>query len=348
MTKQMSVIQPQNTLVSNEEAFKKKAMQYLTTMGYKLPEWQKEQFLELSALMGLNPFSREIYAVPFGNAFQIVVSYNAYIAKAEQTRLCTGWQSGVLKKENGEIYGCVTIHRKDWTMPFVHEVPLKEYSTGKGLWATKPETMIKKVAIAQGFRLCFPNDFRHMSYCHEEMERSFMEAEVTSEESKSLASIQKALDPLGIELIVENNVAFVRGNGVFVNNTLIKNLGFVFNKANKRWEMTNFTDDRDVQEVAFEEVTSTQDLQAPKVETKSLADFCSTKNFQEHMDNLGLSVEFIEHKDIRWAKISGVAQEHLELMHSLGGIERGSGIYAVDVTSLSQSLDLQDLQDALF
>ena len=49
------------------------------------------------------------------------------------------------------------------------EVYFDEYDTGRNLWVTKPRTMIEKVAIAQGFRRCFPEEMGGMPYTKDEM-----------------------------------------------------------------------------------------------------------------------------------------------------------------------------------
>jgi hypothetical protein len=45
---------------------------------------------------------------------------------------------------------------------------MKEYSTGKSNWLTKPGTMIRKVAVAQALREAFPEEMSNL-YEQEEM-----------------------------------------------------------------------------------------------------------------------------------------------------------------------------------
>jgi hypothetical protein len=46
---------------------------------------------------------------------------------------------------------------------------MSEYNTGKSLWASKPITMLKKVAMAQAFRLAFPDELGGMPYTSDEL-----------------------------------------------------------------------------------------------------------------------------------------------------------------------------------
>jgi hypothetical protein len=64
----------------------------------------------------------------------------------------------------------VEIHRKDWSEPFVHEaywreaVQKKKDGTPTAFWTKQPRFQLKKVAISQGFRLCFPDELGGLPY----------------------------------------------------------------------------------------------------------------------------------------------------------------------------------------
>lgn len=148
--------------------FTKTAGDYLASMGNKLPETQRTQFLEICKAFCLNPFKREIYAVPYGNDFNIIVGFEVYLKRAERSGKLSGWKVWTEGAGN-DIKAVIEIHRKDFDFPFVHEVYLSEYSTGKAMWARSPKTMIKKVAMSQGFRLCFPDELGGIPYTQEEI-----------------------------------------------------------------------------------------------------------------------------------------------------------------------------------
>ena len=145
------------------------AVEYLNSLGCKVSDAHKNQFLSICRAFNLNPFLREIYAVPYGDKFNIIVGYEVYLKRAEESQRLNGWRAWTEVK-NGDIKGCVEIKRKDWGDSFYHEVSLKEYTSGKNLWASKPETMIKKVAIAQAFRMCFPCELGGIPYTSDEID----------------------------------------------------------------------------------------------------------------------------------------------------------------------------------
>lgn len=159
-----------------EEAinYKEKALEYLQSMGNKLPAKQQTQFLEMSQAFRLNPFKREIYAVGYGENWNIITGYEVYLKRAERIGKLDGWEATV--EGSGEnMTATVTIWRKDWKMPFKHTVLFSEVcqrtKDGKlnAVWAKMPSFMCRKVAIAQAFRLCFPDEFAGMPYTADEM-----------------------------------------------------------------------------------------------------------------------------------------------------------------------------------
>lgn len=141
---------------------------YLESFGNKLTSFHRAQFIQICKAFQLNPFIREIYGIPYGDKFSIIVGYEVYLKRAERSGLLAGWRAWT-EGTGAEMKGCLEITRKDWTAPFYHEVFFSEYDQGDQMWKTKGRTMIKKVAIAQGFRMCFPEELGGMPYTADEM-----------------------------------------------------------------------------------------------------------------------------------------------------------------------------------
>jgi phage recombination protein Bet len=152
----------------------KELLDYLDTFGStgSLLPAEKTQFLNVAKAYGLNPFKREIYAAAYGEGkyrkCSIITGYEVYLKRAERTGLLDGWEAtfaGV-----GDNLSCrITIWRKDWSRQFAHEVYYSEavqIKDGKpnSIWAKMPKTMLRKVAIGQGFRLCFSDELGGMPY----------------------------------------------------------------------------------------------------------------------------------------------------------------------------------------
>ena len=154
---------------------------YLDVMGIstKLNENEKKQFLQIAKEFGLNPFKREIFCTVYGEGsykqFAIITGYEVYIKRAERSGLLDGWKAETSGSVEGkDLKATVTIYRKDRNHPFIWQSHYSEcvQKTKDGkvtkFWE-KAHFMTKKVAISQGFRLCFSDELGGMPYTSDEM-----------------------------------------------------------------------------------------------------------------------------------------------------------------------------------
>ena len=183
-------------VVSRDElkAYVNSACQYFKITPSEMAMAEVEKFGILCNTMNLSPLKREVYAIPFKdyatktNKFQIVVGYEVYIKRAVRSGKLQGYSvktSGSLTQckvtkgvgqyakqvdgWKGDLTATITIHIKDWSHPFEWEVNWGEYTLNNSMWLNKPHTMLKKVAMAQGFRLAFPDEIDGLPYTSDEM-----------------------------------------------------------------------------------------------------------------------------------------------------------------------------------
>lgn len=351
--------------VENQEAVKAKALEYLTSMGLSIPQAQKEQFIELCVAMNLNPFKREIYGVGFKDKFNIIVGYEVYLKRADSTKLCTGWRvrtEGSVKDKN--LKAIIEIHRKDYTIPFIHEVDFAEYeqihyrngALVQGMWQTKPKTMIKKVAVAQGFRLAFPNDFSGMPYIEEELQKETTEG-VVLPAKKELSELAATLAPLGINLEQKGTMAVASGSAVFSNNSLLKEIGFIYDKNLKSWIYPNVAEshsahnDSDIIEAEVTQEPANKN-EAHKSILTTMADLADFESLTKYLEGLGLKIAETKANThgCYFAKIEGdLANCEAELI-ALGAMMSGAAwVLNIDVL-YKQYLSAKEAQEneALF
>jgi phage recombination protein Bet len=127
-------------------------------------------FMGVAKSYGLNPLKREIHFVKYGqNPGQVIVGYESYIKRAERTGLLDGWKVWIADMGKPEERAIIEINRKDFAQPFTWEVYRKEFDKGQANWKSMPTFMLKKVAIAQGFRLAFTSEIGGMPYIPEEL-----------------------------------------------------------------------------------------------------------------------------------------------------------------------------------
>ena len=191
--------QEQQPAVINE------AGKYLQAMGLanKMNDAETNQFLEICKAYQLNPFKREIYATKYGENFNIIVGFETYLKRAERSGKLAGWNittQGSVK--DNSLKAIITIYRKGWEHPFVHEVYYYEYvqRTKAGdinkFWREKPVTMTKKVAMSQGFRLCFSDDLGGMPYTSEEIVTENAMYEELESRTRETNDLQEALQSI--------------------------------------------------------------------------------------------------------------------------------------------------------
>ena len=148
-------------------------------------------FISLCRYQHLNPFLREAYLVKYGdkNPATIVTGKDTFLKRASRNERYEGKESGIIvKNKDGKIdYREGTFRDKDeeivggWArihirgrQPEMTTVSFAEYAaktsdgTLNSQWASKPATMIRKVAVVQALREAFPEDFGAL-YSPEEM-----------------------------------------------------------------------------------------------------------------------------------------------------------------------------------
>lgn len=143
--------------------------------------------ISVSRYLGLDPLKKEVHFVPYSGTLQLITSYTEYIKRAERSGKLNGWEVIFNRDDFGE-YAEITIYRKDWAYPFRHKVYMEEARQNTNVWNKMPKFMLRKVCIAQGFRLCFPEETAELPY---------EEAEV------GYNQVETHIEPVNIESVIE-------------------------------------------------------------------------------------------------------------------------------------------------
>lgn len=247
---------------NNKEVTEEIVNKYLWGQEQGISDAQRTVFLEVCKVNNLNPFKKEVYAVPFYDSkkkkydLQPVTSYTVYLARANESGLLDGWNVELEKDDNGNVTsGKITIHRKDRSYPFVwvldfEEVVMRNYNTKKPtwLWNTKPAFMLKKTLISQGMRMCLPECLASLPYD---------ESEIPTGENSKPAAMQKA------EIVTLDQKTEVTLSGL---PTIVSRKS---DEEPKKEEIVE-SSDVEIQEVEKEEIQTVvvEDLPGKKVEKK--------------------------------------------------------------------------------
>lgn len=182
------------TFIANKEEVKislDDIMNTLTNGNGKITPKEAMMFLSLCRYQHLNPFIREAYIVKYGdNPATMIVGKDVLLKRAMRSEKYRGLQAGVIvisvdgkidEREgtfvlDGErlVGGWAKVYLNGYETPIYSSVSLKEYTTGKSNWASKPATMIRKVALAQALREAFPEEMSQL-YDQTEMDKTVLE-----------------------------------------------------------------------------------------------------------------------------------------------------------------------------
>ena len=175
-------------------------------------------FINLCKFQHLNPFLREAYLIKYGDQpATLVVGKTAFEKRAFRCEKYRGFDAGVmvihadgtLEKRTGTLVlqgeelvgGWAEIYVDGFQRPVTSFVSFSEYAGRKkdgslnAQWASKPATMIRKVAKAQALREAFPEDFAGM-YIAEESGIADPLPEIPVEQSQSYAEEVLSEEPI--------------------------------------------------------------------------------------------------------------------------------------------------------
>lgn len=139
-------------------------------------------FIELARAQRLNPFIKEIFITKYGDyPATFIVGKDVFTKRAQANPLFKGMQAGIIvQRGNGVdqregsatfsdemlLGGWCKVYVQGYDVPIYDSVSFNEYAARKAdgtlnaMWASKPATMIRKVAIVHALREAFPSDFQ--------------------------------------------------------------------------------------------------------------------------------------------------------------------------------------------
>ena len=117
-------------------------------------------FMYTAEKYNLDIFTKEIYLIknlkkPEKKA-QIFTSKDGFVMLAHRSGVFDGMETGTTGTvKDNDLVGWCKVYNKEMEHPITVQVHLNEYNTHFSLWASKPITMILKVATVQALRLAF-------------------------------------------------------------------------------------------------------------------------------------------------------------------------------------------------
>jgi len=147
---------------------------------------------------GLDPFSKQIYAIKRGGKLTIQAGIDGLRSIAERSGELDGSATFWIGDAEGSQWADVwlgnkppaaaktIIYRKGCSHSFVGVARFQDYNAGQGLWSKMPSAMLAKCSEALALRKAFPADMSGV-YTVDEMEQETVTATVTSTPPPALA-----------------------------------------------------------------------------------------------------------------------------------------------------------------
>ena len=142
------------------------------TVAPGLTDGEFRLFAEMCRATGLNPATKEIWAIKAGGRLQLMTGINGFLRIANSHPEFDGMEVA-FEWDNKTLVSCtVKVHRKDRKYPSVATAYMSEYGKQTPIWRTMPTVMLSKCAKSLAIREAFIQELGGL-YTAEEMPAEF-------------------------------------------------------------------------------------------------------------------------------------------------------------------------------
>jgi phage recombination protein Bet len=129
-------------------------------------------FAEMCRATGLNPATKEIWAIKAGGRLQLMTGINGFLRIANSHPQFDGMEVELEWEEKGLVAATAKVYRKDRRFPSIATAYMAEYGKQTPIWKTMPSIMLSKCAKSLAIREAFINELGGL-YTAEEMPSEF-------------------------------------------------------------------------------------------------------------------------------------------------------------------------------
>lgn len=204
---------------------------YLVSGSGNVTDAEVVNFMSLCRFHHLNPFVKEAYLIKYGNSpATMVTGKDTFTKRARKAPDFDGFQAGIIvigedgtlteregsfKLPNEQLVGgWAKCYLKGQSIPRYESVTFEEYAGRKSngelnnQWATKPATMIRKVALVHVLRETFPDYFEGLYSPEEIPVANFIVDEapdkIVPSEQKEPEKIEEKQDQIEGQMTIDN------------------------------------------------------------------------------------------------------------------------------------------------
>ena len=171
-------------------------------------------FAEMVKATGLNPVTKEVWAIKAGGRLQIMTGINGFLRIANSHPQFDGIEVE-FERQGGQFLSCTArVYRKDRRFPAVGTAYMSEYQKPSPIWKQMPSVMLRKCALSLAIREAFIQELGGL-YTQEEMPPTFAPPTETSIPPEKLITSEKTGRVIGV-VVEKEEIVDVETGEVFI------------------------------------------------------------------------------------------------------------------------------------
>jgi len=171
-------------------------------------------FAEIVKSTGLNPVTKEVWAIKAGGRLQLMTGINGFLRIANSHPMFDGMEVEFDKEGDRIVAATAKVYRKDRRFPAVATAFMAEYGKPTPIWKQMPSVMLAKCAKSLAIREAFVQELGGL-YTQEEMPAEFAPPRATTIPQEALIVSEKTGKVIGTKVEPAEAVVDVETGEVF-------------------------------------------------------------------------------------------------------------------------------------
>lgn len=156
-------------------------------------------FAEIVKSTGLNPVTKEVWAIKAGGRLQLMTGINGFLRIANSHPMFDGMEVEFEWDNKQLVSATAKVYRKDRRFPAVATAYMNEYGKPSPIWRTMPSVMLSKCAKSLAIREAFVQELGGL-YTQEEMPAEFAPPRATTIPQEALIVSEKTGKVIGAKV----------------------------------------------------------------------------------------------------------------------------------------------------
>lgn len=171
-------------------------------------------FAEIVKSTGLNPVTKEVWAIKAGGRLQLMTGINGFLRIANSHPMFDGMEVEFEKDGDRIVAATAKVYRKDRRFPAVATAFMAEYGKPTPIWKQMPSVMLAKCAKSLAIREAFVQELGGL-YTQEEMPAEYAPPRATTIPQEALIVSEKTNRVIGAKIEPVEDIVDVETGELF-------------------------------------------------------------------------------------------------------------------------------------